>query len=163
MKKPKIYDNYPLWIVILANILMLAVYVAGAYIMFALSLITGFLYVAYLVLLELNYLKEGCTCCCYYGKLCAFGKGAIAAVFFKKEDPETFCERELSFKDMENLHAGIASRAVSVVRLLSSLQRRKRVIRMNKEVEKNRGGPTHSFTFHSCTASNLLIHSFNLL
>jgi hypothetical protein len=59
MKKPKIYDSYPLWIVILANILMLAVYVAGAYIMFALSLITGFLYVAYLVILELYFLKEG--------------------------------------------------------------------------------------------------------
>ena len=99
MKKPKIYDNYPLWIVILANILMLAVYVAGAYIMFALSQITGFLYVAYLVLLELNYFKEGCTCCCYYGKLCAFGKGAVAAMLFKEGDPEKFCERELSFKD----------------------------------------------------------------
>ena len=51
MKNPKIYDSYPLWIVILANISMLAVYVAGAYIMFALSLITGILYVTYLVLL----------------------------------------------------------------------------------------------------------------
>ena len=45
MKNPKIYNNYPLWIVILANILMLAVYVAGAYIMFALSIITGFVFV----------------------------------------------------------------------------------------------------------------------
>jgi len=45
MKKPKIYDNYPLWIIILANILMLAVYVAGAYIMLTLSIITGFVFV----------------------------------------------------------------------------------------------------------------------
>ena len=57
MKNPEILDSYPLWIVILANILMLAVYVAGAYIMFVLSLITGILYVAYLVLLELNCVK----------------------------------------------------------------------------------------------------------
>jgi len=99
MKKPKIYDNYSLWIVILANILILAVYVAGAYIMLALSLITGFLYVAYLVILEFQYFKEGCTCCWYYGKLCAFGKGAIAAILFKEGDPEKFCERELGFKD----------------------------------------------------------------
>jgi hypothetical protein len=99
MKKSEILDNYPLWIVIFANILILAVYVAGAYIMFALSLITGFLYVAYLVLLELYYFKEGCTCCCYFGKLCAFGKGAIAAMLFKEGDPEKFCERELGFKD----------------------------------------------------------------
>jgi small-conductance mechanosensitive channel len=99
MKPPKIYNNYPLWIVILANILMLAAYVAGAYIMFALSLITGILYVAYLVLLEVYFLKEGCIHCCYYGKLCAFGKGAVAAIFFKEGDPKKFCERELGFKD----------------------------------------------------------------
>ena len=99
MKKPKIYDSYPLWNVILANISMLAVYVAGAYIMLTLNLITGFLYVVYLVILELNYFKEGCTCCCYFGKLCAFGKGAVAAMFFKEGDPEKFCEREQGFKD----------------------------------------------------------------
>jgi len=99
MKKPKIYDNYPLRTVILANIFMLAVYVAGAYILFALSLITGILYVAYLVLLELYFLKEGCIHCCYYGKLCAFGKGAVAALLFEKGAPEKFCERELDFKD----------------------------------------------------------------
>lgn len=97
--KLKIYDSYPLWIVILANILILAVYVAGAYIMFALSLITGILYVAYLVFFELHYFKEGCSCCFYYGKLCAFGKGIVAAKFFKKGDPKKFCERELGFKD----------------------------------------------------------------
>ena len=99
MKNPKIFENYPLWIVIPANILMLAVYVAGAYIMFRLSLITGILYVVYLVLLERHFFKEGCTCCFYYGKLCAFGKGIIAAIFFKRGDPEKFCERKLGFKD----------------------------------------------------------------
>ena len=99
MKKPKIFENYPLWIVIPANILMLAVYVAGAYIMFRLSMITGILYVVYLILLGRAFFKEGCTCCFYYGKLCAFGKGAMAAMFFKRGDPEKFCERELGFKD----------------------------------------------------------------
>ena len=99
MKNPKIYDSYPLWIIILANILLLAVYVAGTYIMFVLSLITGFLYVTYLVLLERHFFKEGCIHCCYYGKSCAFGKGAVAAKFFKRGIPEKFCERELDFKD----------------------------------------------------------------
>ena len=99
MKKPKIFDSYPLWIIILANILILAVYVAGAYIMFRLSLITGILYLAYLVLLERHFFREGCSCCFYYGKLCAFGKGIVAAKFFKKGDPKKFCEREVGFKD----------------------------------------------------------------
>ncbi|MEA2037451.1 MAG: hypothetical protein U9O94_08120 [Nanoarchaeota archaeon] len=99
MKNPKIYGSYPLWIVIIANILMLAVYAAGAYILFKLSLITGILYAVYIIILEFHYFKEGCIHCCYYGKKCAFGKGAIAVMFFKKGDPKKFCERELGFKD----------------------------------------------------------------
>ena len=98
MKTTKIYDSYPLWIVILANILLLAVYVAGAYIMFRLSLITGILYVAYLVLLERHFFKEGCIHCCYYGNLCAFGKGVITAKFFKKDNPEKFVKESLVLK-----------------------------------------------------------------
>ncbi len=99
MKNPKIYDRYPLRIVALANILQLAVYVAGAYIMFKLSLITGILYVVYLLLLERSVFKEGCIHCCYYGKFCAFGKGVVAAKFFKRGDPKKFCERRLGLKD----------------------------------------------------------------
>ncbi len=98
-KKTKIYDNYPVWIAILANVPSLAVYTAVAYIMFKLNLITGILYVAYLFLLERSFFKEGCIHCYYYGKVCAFGKGVIAIKFFKKGKPEKFCERELGVKD----------------------------------------------------------------
>ena len=99
MKNPRVYESYPLWTVILATILTLAVYVAGAYIMFRLSLITGVIYVVYLIFLERYFFKEGCICCYYYGKLCAFGKGVIAAIFFERGDPEKFCKREVGFKD----------------------------------------------------------------
>jgi small-conductance mechanosensitive channel len=98
--KPKIYDNYPIWIVILITILMLLVYVAGAYIMFVLNLITGILYVIYILLLEFFLYKEACPHCYYYGKLCAFGKGKLAKIFYKKGDPKKFCKRELKFKDL---------------------------------------------------------------
>lgn len=99
MKKSKTYDSYPPRIIILANILILAVYVAGTYIILSLSLIAGILYIAYIVLLERRFFKEGCVYCVYYGQLCAFGKGVIAAKFFKQGDPNKFCERELGFKD----------------------------------------------------------------
>lgn len=99
MKEPEIFDSYPSWIVVLASSLILAVYVAGAYVMFVLSLITGILYITYLVFLEYYSFREGCIHCCYYGRLCAFTKGVIAAKFFKRGDPEKFCERELGFKD----------------------------------------------------------------
>ena len=78
---------------------MLAVYVAGVFIMFKLNWITGILYVVYIFLLERSFFKEGCVHCYYYGQLYAFGKGIIAAKFFKRGNPEKFCEREFGFKD----------------------------------------------------------------
>jgi len=98
-KKPEIYEDFPVHIVILVNILTLAVYVAGAYIMFTLNLVTGILYVVFLVILEFQVYREGCRYCFYYGKLCAFGKGMIAQLFFKKGEPKEFCKRELNWKD----------------------------------------------------------------
>jgi len=62
--RPKIYEKYPFWMVVVVNILMLAVYVAGAYIMFKLNLITGILYVIYFLILEFQLYKEACTSCC---------------------------------------------------------------------------------------------------
>ncbi|MBW2976779.1 hypothetical protein KY347_05015 [Candidatus Woesearchaeota archaeon] len=98
-EKPEIYDKYPLWMVFAYNIAMLLVYLAGAYIMFKLSLIAGILYIIYLVILELSLYREGCRYCFYYGKRCVAGKGLIAPVFVKKGNPKKFCERKLKMKD----------------------------------------------------------------
>jgi hypothetical protein len=98
-KRPEVYESYPIWMVILINILTLAVYVAGAYIMFVLHWVTGILYLVYLVFIEFSIYREGCVHCFYYGRLCAFGRGAVAALFLKKGDPKKFCERELKWKD----------------------------------------------------------------
>jgi len=98
-KNPKIYNSYPLPIVITANALNLILYLAGGYIMFSLSLIAGILYLIYLIIIEVSVYREGCIHCYYYGKLCAFGRGWIAAKIFKRGDPQKFCERELKFKD----------------------------------------------------------------
>jgi hypothetical protein len=98
-KKPVIYDKYPIWVVLIVNILQLLVYAAGAYIMFVLHWITGILFIIYAILMEFSVYKEGCRYCCYYGGGCAFGKGAIAKIFYKKGNPKKFCERELKWKD----------------------------------------------------------------
>ena len=96
----KIYEKYPLWIVLIVNILMLLVYVAGAYIMFQLSLGPGILYLVYIAILEFYNFREGCIHCCYFGQRCAFGKGLVARIFFKRGDPDKFREREIKFKDL---------------------------------------------------------------
>jgi len=95
----KIYDKYPLWIVLIYNIAMLLVYLSGTYILFTLHWITGSLYLIFLLLLELSVYREGCKYCFYYGKRCVAGKGLIAPLFVKKGNPKKFCEREIKFKD----------------------------------------------------------------
>ena len=99
MKKPELFEKYPLWMVFVFNLALLLVYLAGAYIVFRLHLITGILYIIYLILIEFSVYKEGCRYCYYYGKRCVAGKGLIAPFFIKKGDPKKFCERTLSFKD----------------------------------------------------------------
>jgi hypothetical protein len=100
MKKPEIYEKYPLWIIAVIDVLNLLVYIAGAYIMFKLSLITGWLYVIFLVFIEASVYREGCANCCYYGKACAFGRGFIAPLFVKKGSPKKFCEKKIEWKDL---------------------------------------------------------------
>ncbi|MBW2990504.1 hypothetical protein KY348_02245 [Candidatus Woesearchaeota archaeon] len=97
--KPILYEKYPLWMVFVFNLAMLLVYLAGAYIMFRLHLITGILYIIYLIFIEASVYREGCKYCYYYGKRCVAGKGLLAPVFVKKGNPKKFCERTLSFKD----------------------------------------------------------------
>ena len=85
--------------ILVYNVLMLALYLAGAYITFMLHPIIGVLYIVFLVVMELQTYREACKYCCYHGKACGSGKGVIASLFFKKGDPKKFCERKLSFKD----------------------------------------------------------------
>ena len=99
MKKQEIYDKYPLWIVLIVNIIMLLVVFAGSYIMFRLSLITGILYLVYVVFLEFSVYRGGCRYCCYYDSRCAFGKSYVARMFFKKGDSKKFCEKKMGWKD----------------------------------------------------------------
>ena len=97
--KPVLFEKYPLWMVLVFNLAMLLVYLAGAYIMFRLHLITGILFIIYLIFIEASVYREGCRHCFYYGKRCVAAKGLLAPFLVKKGDPKKFCERKLKFKD----------------------------------------------------------------
>jgi len=97
--KSKIHKKYPAHTIIIANILLLLVYLAGAYILFKLSVVTGILYVIFLIFIEFSIYREGCRYCYYYDGWCAFGKGKIAKIFFKKGNPKKFCEKQFSWKE----------------------------------------------------------------
>ena len=93
-KEPKVFENYPLWIVFITVLQNLIIYAAGAYLLFKIWLIWGIIYILYILFLEIYTRKEGCVSCCYYNKRCAFGRGKIAGLLFKKEDPQKFCKKQ---------------------------------------------------------------------
>ncbi|MBW2967223.1 hypothetical protein KY362_01925 [Candidatus Woesearchaeota archaeon] len=97
--KSRYYDSYPVWSVGIVLLLFLAIYLAGAYIMFRLHLIAGILYIVYLVLMEFFVYKEACPNCYYYGKMCFSGRGKWARLIYRKGDSKRFCEKEIKFKD----------------------------------------------------------------
>lgn len=75
-------------------------YALGTYIMFRAGLVWMILYILYFLWLEIRLLRNSCTKCCYYGKVCAFGRGKICAVFFKQGEPQEFAKIEITWKSM---------------------------------------------------------------
>ena len=100
MNPAKCYENYPLSFVIGANILQLAIYIIGAYLVFLLTPLGLILYLTYIAILEIRLLKISCIHCYYYNKRCAFGKGKICSIFFKKGHPNKFIEKQIGLVDI---------------------------------------------------------------
>ncbi|MFC1478360.1 hypothetical protein ACFL57_02765 [Candidatus Margulisiibacteriota bacterium] len=100
MEKANAYDNFPLWIVLLSGLYTVLLYALGAYIMAGLGLIWMALFLLYCLFLEMRIMKMSCVHCYYYGKFCGLVRGKLAAVFFKKGDPQKFLEKKISWKDI---------------------------------------------------------------
>lgn len=95
----KYYENYPMSKVSIVIGLFFLVYLSGAYIMFKLHLVTGILFILYVILMEYYTYKEACPHCYYYGKRCYSGRGIIAQYVYKKGDPKIFCKKKIQFKN----------------------------------------------------------------
>jgi hypothetical protein len=100
MKKERYFENYPCWIVFLANLVSVAIYLAGALIIYQTGLIWLILYIIYILILEFRLIGGHCRDCYYYGKTCAFGKGKISSIFFKKGNIKNFCKMKITWKDL---------------------------------------------------------------
>jgi hypothetical protein len=100
MKKEQDYENYPLWIVFLANLVSIATYLIGALIISQIGLIWLILYLIFIGILEFRLISKHCVDCYYYGKTCAFGKGKISSLLFKKGNQKNFCDKKMTWKDI---------------------------------------------------------------
>jgi|APIni6443716594_1056825.scaffolds.fasta_scaffold434743_1 hypothetical protein len=103
MAQPKSYKSYPCWIVLISNLVSLATYAAGAYVLSQVPIaghsLLG-LYLSYILWLEIRVMSKSCVNCYYFGKFCSFGKGKLAALLFKKGSPQDFIKRKITWKDI---------------------------------------------------------------
>ncbi len=100
MKKEKNFENYPVGIVFSSNLVSILIYLIGAFIIYQLGLIWLILYLIFIGIQEFRLIIRHCTDCYYYGKTCAFGKGMISSIFFKKGNPKKFCNKQMTWKDI---------------------------------------------------------------
>jgi hypothetical protein len=100
MEQPKTFESYPYWIVIISNLVSITTYLIGAFIIYQLGIIGLLLYLFYILGLEIRLMKKGCVNCYYYGKFCAFGKGKISSLFFKKGSSQKFLNCKIAWKDI---------------------------------------------------------------
>ena len=100
METIKRYENYPIGIVILSNVVSLGIYGFGFLIVFRLGLVFSILYLLFILSLEYRLLRYHCTNCFYWGRICGFGKGRLSSWFFKRGDSFQFCMKDFTWKDM---------------------------------------------------------------
>jgi hypothetical protein len=99
MAQQKAYENYPCSTVLVSNLLSILIYFIGAFIMSKLGVIWLIAYLLYILFMEISLLRKSCVGCYYHGKTCAFGKGRLAAIFFKKTNKK-LAEKKMTWKDM---------------------------------------------------------------
>lgn len=94
------FENFPIQIVILCNLVPLLGYAAGAAILARLSIWAAIPYLLFCAWLEFRLLKTHCVNCAYYGKLCGFGRGKLCAALFKQGDPQKFVPEQFKWTDI---------------------------------------------------------------
>jgi hypothetical protein len=100
MVQPKPFENYPFSIIIISNLVSISIYLIGAYIIYQLDIIWLFLYLIYILALEIRLMKRSCANCYYYGEYCAFGKGKISSWFFRKGSHKEFINHNITWKNL---------------------------------------------------------------
>ncbi len=94
------YDNYPWWIVATCNLVTLAIYAAGLFLMAHLGIVAAVLYAAYCLWMEWRVLSGSCRYCSYFGKACAFGKGRLCACFFTRVQQRPDRNKPISWRHL---------------------------------------------------------------
>jgi len=100
MQGPVCKEDYPAIIVLASNLVPLAIYLIGISLLLRFGIVWVAAYLLFVLILEFRLLSGHCTDCHYFGKTCAFGKGRLSSLFFKKGIPERFTAMTITWKDI---------------------------------------------------------------
>jgi len=100
MAGSRTYENFPVWMPILANLVSILIYTAGAVILAGYGTGLAILYVLYCAGVEFRVIRKSCINCYYYGKDCGMGKGRLCSLLFKKGDPAKFAPQTIGWTDL---------------------------------------------------------------
>jgi len=100
MQEPGCYEKYPNGVIFVSNLLSLLIYGIGAYVLYRFGLIWVMLYIIFILVSEFRLLSGHCVDCYYYGKRCAFSKGELSSRLFPKGNPDLFCKKTITWKDI---------------------------------------------------------------
>lgn len=87
MNEENYFEQYPWWIVLVANLHTIAVYALGALLVGHFGQVYLLFYLGLCVGVEIKVLRGSCVACCYYGKRCAFGKGLLCSWILPQKEP----------------------------------------------------------------------------
>ena len=100
MEESRGYDKFPLPMVLVSVLVTVAIYTIGIVIIAGFGLIVAAIYLLFVLLLEFRLIRGHCTDCYYYGRTCAFGRGRISAIFFRKGEMGRFSSMTITWKDI---------------------------------------------------------------
>lgn len=93
------YESYPAWTALIYYFFNFSVYFAGLYLLYLIHPVLMLPLFAIILYLEISVLRNGCTRCYYYGKICVCAKGKVAGLFFRKSERK-FNEQKVTAKGM---------------------------------------------------------------
>jgi hypothetical protein len=100
LKSAKSYENFPVWIPLLANLVSISIYALGAAILVRFSVWAAAAYLLYCLWVEATVLMRSCVNCYYYGKVCGLGKGKLCFLLRRRGDPQEFASKDVTWLSM---------------------------------------------------------------
>ena len=97
MGEVRTYEDFPAQMVVVSVLVNISIYALGALILTGLGPVVAVVYLIYCAYFEVRVMRHNCVNCCYYGKVCALGRGKISAYLFPQGNPEIFARMNFTW------------------------------------------------------------------